>query len=806
MWSDQMATDMPGRDGDLARLRAAYERVARDGAAGQTHYVTGASGSGRSRLLRAFAAQLAALDAPPTLLTGAFENGRFVAWDDGGPPPERVTAVVEKVVSLPEGLVPYAALIGLAMSRGEASLALVRRLFERNEPLAPTEFLPLLIGELCSAGPVVLLVDDADQAPGGLWGDAVIDLAERVGRDRPLLFVLAIERPAQLDAHEDDEPESLYLARRVRGRARARWLTLEPVTIEALAAWTGPAAPEALERLLDATGGRASWAADLWRHWIATGVVIAGKPAAEAEAEAADGPARDRPPWTFSDGGRERTLDAFEDVLGGRLARIAGVDAEDADRTVLAGVIDGARKLLAHAALEGPVFTADAIARVLRRDRDALIDLLDDALVHDGEHPDGIVHEAGSIDVTDDRGAQRHLWLYRFDAELDWLTLAHRGLAESERREAARRLAQALIDVYGGSHYVAGTLAHLYEIAGDEAPARRYRRLADAGADRDVLLWRAEALLARADPQDRADRRRAGAILLAAARGLSGGGPREDAVRFCAAAFRLAPLREDRAEAQYLTGVHQFRRGAYDEARQALDMARALYRDLGERKGEADARAALALIESRRGSAEDARLELAFVLEIYREIADRDGEAATRESLATIDVALGAPEQARAHLVAVRELEAQAGDRRGAASTRLRIARLDMETGSFDAARAELDAALETYRALGDRHGEADARHNLARLGVELGSLDDARREFMRILAVYRELGDLVGQAATRHSLATIAIEQRVFEKARRELTHVLELGRELGDEDIVQTALEGLEVVNTADPPPLDV
>ncbi len=795
-----MATDLPGRDGDLARLHAAYARVARDGASGQTLYVTGAPGSGRSRLLRAFAAELEQLDDPPTLLTGAFENGRFVAWDDSGPPPERVTAVVEKVVSLPQGLVPYAALVGLAMSRGEDALGLVRRLFERSDPLAPTEFLPLLIGELCAAGPVVVLVDDADRAPGGLWGDAVIELAERVGRDRPLLFVLAIERPAQLDAHEDDEPESLYLARRVRGRARARWLTLELVTIEALEAWTGPAAPGVLGRLLDVTGGRAAWAADLWRHWCASGVVVAGRREAGADAT------RDPPPREFSDGGRERTLDTFDDVLGRRLARLAGVDEDAADTSVATAVLDGARRLLAHAALEGAVFTADAIARVLRRDRDALIDLLDDALLHDDEHPEGVVHEAGSIDVADDRGAQRHLWLYRFDAELDWLTLAQCGLAETERREAARRLAQALIDVYGGAHYVAGTLARLYETAGDEAPARRYRRLADAGADRDVLLWRAEALLARPDPQDRADRRRAAEILLAAARGLSGNGPHEDAVRFCSAAFRLAPLREDRAEAAYLTGVHRFKLAAFDDARQALDMARALYRDLGERKGEADARAAVALIESRRGSPENARLELAFVLEIYREIADRDGEAATRESLATIDVALGEHAAARTNLVAVMALERAAGDRRGEASTRLRIARLDMELGSFDAARAELNAALEIYRGLGDRHGEADTRHNLARLGVELGSLDEARREFMRVLGVYRELGDLVGQAATRHSLASIAIEQRVFEKARRELTHVLELGRELGDEDVVQTALEGLEVVNTADPPPLDV
>ena len=116
-------------------------------------------------------------------------------------------------------------------------------------------------------------------------------------------------------------------------------------------------------------------------------------------------------------------------MFGERLARLAGGD-EAAAAAVTRAVRRGLRKLLAHAALEGPVFTADAIARVLRRDRDDVIDLLDDALLHDDEHPDGVVHEAGSIDVDDDHGAKRHLWLYRFDAELDWLTLPHRGLEE----------------------------------------------------------------------------------------------------------------------------------------------------------------------------------------------------------------------------------------------------------------------------------------------------------------------------------------------------------------------------------------
>ena len=632
--------------------------------------------------------------------------------------------------------------------------------------------------ELCSEGPVVVLVDDADHAPGGLWGDAVLELAENVARERPLLFVLAIERPAQLDAHEDDEPESLYLARRLRGRALARWVALDRVTAEPLAAWTGPASPDVLDRLLDASGGRAAWAADLWRHWRASGVVV----------RSGDG-ADDRAVWEFAAGGRERTLDAFDDVLGRRLDAL--------------GALEGVRELLAHAALEGPVFTADAVARVLGRDRDEVIDLLDDMLVHDDEHPDGVAHEAGSIDVDDESGAKRHLWLYRFTSTLDWLTLAHRGLGESDRRTAARGLAQALIDVYGGPRYVAGTLARLYELAGDEAPARRYREIADAGADQAVIRWRAEAVLARPDPQSRPDRRRAAQILLVPARSLSEQGPIEDGLTFAQAVYRISPLREDRAEALYLAGVNEFKLGHHDAARHALTLALALRRELADEKGQADTRAVLALLDSRRGAHDVARSELAFVLEIYRSLGDREGESATRQSLANADVALGAPASARENLRAVMALEQEDGDRRGEASTRLRIARLDMEQEHFDDARAELDAALQIYRDLEDRHGEADARHNLARLGIELGSLDEARREFMRILAVYRELGDLVGEAATRHSLASIAIEQRVFEKARRELKAVLELGRTMEDDDVVQAALDGLEVVDTADPRP---
>ncbi len=663
------------------------------------------------------------------------------------------------------------------LSKGEATVELVRAIFSRRERLGPTQLLPRLLREMGKEGPIVVIVDDADRAPGGLWGDIVLRLAETAASDVPLMLVLAIDRPEQLERHEDDEPESLFVARRLRGRALARWHPLGPVDMEVLEAWTGPVAPGVLRRLHDVTGGRAAWTARLWEHWQQAGVVVA--------------PGDAEPAWAFAPDGLARTLDPVDDVLGRRLAELVG--GEDAD------ALDHVFELLAHAALEGREFTADAVAAALGRDRDEVIDLLDDKLILDDEHPGGLVREAGSLSLDGGTG-KRHLWLYRFDPELDWWTLHHRGLAAGQRRAGALALARAIERAYGAEvPRAAGPLARLYEQGGDAAAARRVRRMADGGTDPLVMAWRANAVIEAPDPDGRPERRRASRILLTAAAGLSTSGPHHDGLSFAQRAYRLAPLRHDRAEARFLSGVHRFKLGEYGEARTELNLALALYRELNDRKGEADTRAALALIDTRRGDNAAARLELSFVLEIYREIADRDGEAATRHSLAGLYHGEGLLDAAHSELTDVARFLHDAGDRQGEADTLQRIARLEMEQGNFDAARDRLIETLELYVQLGDRHGEADVRHNLARIELELGDADGARREFMRVLSAYRELGDRVGEAATRHSLASIAIEQGVWDKAKRELTRVFELGHELEDEEVVAAALEGLEIIAEA-------
>jgi AAA domain-containing protein len=403
-------------------------RVAEDGS-GLTVFVAGDEGSGRTELLHALENELEKQRPRPMVLAGGFQDGRYVPRAQDAPPGSKVMSVLEQIVSLAEPIVPYAGLVGEVLSKSKAAQQLVQGLFGRADRPNAFELMPRLLREMCEQGPVVCLIDDADRAPAGWWSDLVVLFAQRVASDLPLLLVLAVDGPRLLGAHHDDEPDSLFVARRLTARGLAIWHPFALLTVEDLEEWTGPAAPQVLRSLLEVTGGRSAWAAQQWRDWCRRSVVVQ---------DDVDGR------WHFAPRGGERALDPLGDVLGERLRRLLGeTDLRRLDRT---------RELLACAALEGRRFTADAIARVLRRDRDEVIDALDDTLTRDASRPDGMLTEAGSVSISDETG-ERHLWRYRFASELDWLTLLHHGLTDAERRTYSLALAQAMETVYGGQAY-----------------------------------------------------------------------------------------------------------------------------------------------------------------------------------------------------------------------------------------------------------------------------------------------------------------------------------------------------------------
>ena len=255
------------------------------------------------------------------------------------------------------------------------------------------------------------------------------------------MLVVGLEGPAELGPHVDDESAVLYVARRLAAEGISDWYPLRRVSTEALAVWTGPAAPPVRSALVDVSGGRAAWAAQLWRDWIARGAIsedLSGR-------------------WCFA--ARDRALDPVYDLLASKLMTASQNDLRR---------VEEAREILCYAALEGRHFTADAIAYATKRDSDEVVDLLDDLFAADDD-PEALLRFDGWVRVEDEAG-ERRFSLYYFTQELQWLTLRH-SLGERQKRAYCQNLARALDALYGGgASAVAHALARLYSVGGEPRP------------------------------------------------------------------------------------------------------------------------------------------------------------------------------------------------------------------------------------------------------------------------------------------------------------------------------------------------
>jgi tetratricopeptide (TPR) repeat protein len=757
--------DLPGRDRDLFSLVRLYERVLASGR-GRIVFLVGDEESGRRALLEAFVDRMGEAASRPTVLAGGFDATGVYLARPGETPSARAGAICkrlidlgEPVATLAEGVLPYGALLGQILSRSTAALTLAEQIHQDSRPPDLSVLMPRTLRTLANERPVVCVVDDVDQAQSGWWADLVVLFARRVADDLPLLIVLGVEGPSALGSHDDDEPDVLFVARTLVADDLASWHPLARVGIEDMCRWTNEAAPEVARALLDITHGRAAWAAALWRDWQRRRVVEL----------------RDDGRWVFT-GGRRGAADEVEDRFGQRLKGLLGAPRLEA--------LVNTQALLACAALEGRRFTADAVAWALERDRDDVIDELDDKLTHHDARPDGIVVEDSLVEVHDEVG-DRSLWRYRFRSELDWLALRYHGFTDAERPRRSLRLAQAMEALYGSeAHRAAPTLARLYRAAGNTGRAAYFQRMSDIGVSRTVTLWRARQVLAAPHAKNPAERSRSSHVLLAAAWALFGTGPFAECRQFAQAAHGLATVQSDQAQALYLIGSAEHNLGEHGRALTHLNAARTLFADLGDRDGEAATRFALAQIEVDHGRYDSARPELDAVLALFHKVGNRAGEAGSRSLVARIDAAQGRYDAARRELDAAVALFRQLGDRDGEAGSRFLLAQIDVKQGRYDSARRELDATLVLNRELGDRAGEVSGRLLLAQIDVNQGRYGAARRELDAVRALSRQLGDRDSEVGSRFLLAEIDVIQGRYGAARRELDAVLALYGELGNRD----------------------
>ncbi len=434
-------------------------------ARGRTLFVAGDDATGRSELLETWAAGIAAGRRAPKVVGGRMDATGYVPWQRDADAAQRSLAAVKSalkgagsfplwLLSLPPGVDK---LVGQLLSRGEDLVGLVARLIGARGPRqAATDVLRDVLRELCREGPAVCVIDSVDERTGALWDELAGLLSRQIAAEMALLLVLGLDGPRDLGAPRAGEATSITVARELTCELVdvASWHWLAPLTAADIERWTGPVTSDVASWLLELTDGCSGEVSRHWAEWQRLRLL-------ERDREGR---------WRFAS--YDPSMD-INGTLNGCLPRLVG--AADAPSIEV---------LLGRCALESRRFIAQAAAIASDRDPDELVALFDAALIRDDAHPDGLLTREASTAV---RGpdATHGLTVYRFARELDWMVLRRAGTSPGEKRHYARKLAQAIEELYGEHAATrADTLARLYALAHDEQRAGHYERL--AGSTRTV--------------------------------------------------------------------------------------------------------------------------------------------------------------------------------------------------------------------------------------------------------------------------------------------------------------------------------
>lgn len=712
----------------------------------------------------------------PTVVSGSFAGGEYAPWPAptaSSVPLEQVAAVVNKVIELATPVAtamgaPWLASAGKLLGQLAATSVAVRGLLGthaeqgRLVPLDP-DGLKALLRRAALERPVVCLLEDLDQVENrrAWWSAFLRPLAAEAVRDLPLLVVVSLTGPEELGGHEPDEPQPLYVARRLVEAGLASWRWLEPLAVADIAAWLRPCAPSVAAGLHAATGGDPRWLAALWEDWQARRVVR----------QAPEGT------WEFA-GPNAARLGRVNDLLHARLARLLDTGEP--------GSLDAARELLATAALEGRRFTAPALARTLDRDPDGLIDFIDEHLTVGDGRPDGLVVDLGFLKLTDPDGQPQYVSRYEFVSALHWQTLRRYGLGPSEVAERSERYAWALADVYAPEPTrVAPLIATLLRVAGKHRAAAGFDRRADFDTTLQAQRRHARAVLNMpTDGWDRWDYVQATVLLLRAAEVMKDACPLREtlAVYEGAAAFaQRADLRPERATALLGRGRLYSRLDEYARAEQVLAAARRLARELGERATAAAAAYYLGVVNRHQGNLAAARRDFEEALDGYRHLGDPGNEAIARFGLSMVTLDEGDLVDAREQLSATLEILRQLPEsEQQTAGCWYHLALIDYREGDLAEAAAKAREALRLHREIGDRVDESATWGLVGLIAMDQDDLEAAADHLDRALALTQQLGDLDGEASTLRSLAILDMRRGEPGEACGHLVRALRLAQRI--------------------------
>ncbi|HWC68539.1 MAG TPA: adenylate/guanylate cyclase domain-containing protein [Acidimicrobiales bacterium] len=210
-----------------------------------------------------------------------------------------------------------------------------------------------------------------------------------------------------------------------------------------------------------------------------------------------------------------------------------------------------------------------------------------------------------------------------------------------------------------------------------------------------------------------------------------------------------------RAAAERAWGFALVFSGAFDEAEVHLDVAGALYGELGDSRGQAWVEQHRAWISFVEGDAAEAETRLQAAARTMAELGDVGGLGWAMGLLAYVRFFQGQFQEAAELGREVEQKAAELGDRWAVSMMGLLRATLALWQGRLAEANELAEGALATFRATGDRFGQTQAMASIGRALVGLGRVGDAARVIEEATSVSRglEIRMLAGHVAASAAL-----------------------------------------------------
>ena len=235
-------------------------------------------------------------------------------------------------------------------------------------------------------------------------------------------------------------------------------------------------------------------------------------------------------------------------------------------------------------------------------------------------------------------------------------------------------------------------------------------------------------------------------------------------------------------------------------AREALDV----FRQIGYRAGEAEAQRRLAEHAWRQGRLQDGEGMYDRALATYREIGDRRGEARTLSSLAISSASYGTGPSRQGLrtcplFAEALEIYRQIGDLKGRGNELNNLGRCAMLTGDAGEAAATLAEAVAVWRRIGGEDGLSTALFNLGHARSMAGDPVGAEAAFAEVIGSFRRLGNSRMLAASLVSLGGARMMAGNLAAAEEDLEEALGLARQVGDPVRVVFVLGALARLHSA-------